>query len=166
MVKIYPETILKKSLPNNFFEQNLLTKDFSLKKKAMQALILATTATKREINASVLKVADIYQSKIDDLTDEGLPKAKATVIAKAGESLLKQRIAGLVIFDAVEVIKKNNEGEKYRWLASSSENPDPQHQLLYGKIFNVGEGDQEGNMPMERFGCNCGIEILSNKKNS
>ena len=164
MAKIYPETILEKSLPKNFFEQNLLTKDFSLKKKAMQALILATTASKREINSSVLKVADIYQRKIDDLTDEGLPKTKATVIAKAGESLLKQRIAGLVIFDAVQQIKEENEGEKYRWLPSSSENPDPQHQLLYGKIFDVGEGDEEGNMPMERYGCNCGIEILKATK--
>jgi hypothetical protein len=130
----------------------------------MQALILATTLSKREINKSVNKVVEIYENKIDELRDDGLPKVKASVLAVAGENLLKQRIAGIVVFDEVQQIKEENEGEKYRWLPSSSENPDPQHQLLYGKIFNVGEGDEDGNMPMERWGCNCGIEILSNKK--
>lgn len=167
MTKIYPQTILKKALPDGFFDEDLLNKkNLSLKQNAMQALILGTTATKREINASVAKVADIYQRKIDDLREEGLPKAKASVIAKDGEKLLKQRIAGIVLFDAVQQIKSDNEGEKYRWLPSSSENPDPQHQLLYGKVFDVGEGDDEGNMPMERYGCNCGMEILKPNEKS
>ena len=37
----------------------------------------------------------------------------------------------------------------------------PEHQLLYGKIFKVGEGDKNGNMPCERYGCKCGIEWLT-----
>ena len=165
MAKIFPETILKKSLPKDFFDGDLLKKkNLTLKQNAMQALIIATSFSKREINSTVAKVADIYQRKIDDLSDEGIPKAKASVIAKSGEKLLKQRIAGLVIFDAVQNIKAENEGEKYRWLPSSSDTPDPEHQLLYGKIFDVGEGDSEGNMPMERYGCNCGIEILNETK--
>ena len=165
MAKIFPETILKKSLPKDFFNADLLKKkNLTLKQNAMQALILATSFSKREINSTVAKVADIYQRKIDDLSDEGIPKTKASVIAKSGEKLLKQRIAGLVIFDAVQNIKAENEGEKYRWLPSSSDTPDPEHQLLYGKIFDVGEGDSEGNMPMERYGCNCGIEILKATK--
>ncbi len=126
----------------------------------MQALILANLASKREIDSTVSKVVDGYQRKIDDLRDEGMPKAKATIIAKSGEALLRQRIESLVVYNEIQNIKKENEGEKYRWLPSSSENPDPQHQLLYGKIFDVGEGDDEGNMPGERYGCNCGIEIL------
>ena len=165
MAKIFPETILKKSLPKDFFDGDLLKKkNLTLKQNAMQALILATSFSKREINSTVAKVADIYQRKIDDLSDEGIPKTKASVIAKSGEKLLKQRIAGLVIFDAVQNIKAENEGEKYRWLPSSSDTPDPEHQLLYGKIFDVGEGDSEGNMPMERYGCNCGMEIVKATK--
>jgi len=163
MVKIYPETILKKALPKGFFDKNLLKKDFSLRQKAFQALILATTADKREITVTVAKVAATYQRKIDDLTNDGMPKANANVIAKNGEKLLRQRIEGLVIYDAVQQIKSENDGEKYRWLPSSSDNPDPQHQLLYGKIFNVGKGDNEGNMPGERHGCQCGVEILKIK---
>lgn len=165
MAKIYPQTILKKSLPAGFFKQELLTKkNLTLKQNAMQALLLATSASKRDINASVARVADIYTKKIDALREDGLPKAEATRIAKGGEALLKQRIGGIVIFDAVQEIKKDNEGEFYRWLPSSSENPDPQHQLLYGKVFAVGEGDDEGNMPMERYGCQCGMEIIKDKE--
>lgn len=164
MPKIYPKTILKKALPDGFFNRELLTKkNLTLKQNAMQALILGTQAGERQITASVAKVAEIYRNKIDALEEGGLPRAKAGFLAKDGEKLLQQRIEGIVIYDAVQQIKSDNEGEKYRWLPSSSENPDPQHQLLYGQIFNVGEGDDEGNMPMERYGCQCGIEILSAK---
>ena len=165
MAKIFPETILKKSLPKDFFDGDLLKKkNLTLKQNAMQALILATSFSKREINSTVAKVADIYQQKIDDLSDEGIPKAKASVIAKSGEKLLKQRIAGLVIFDAVQQIKAENENDFYDWLPSASDTPDPEHALLYGKRFKVGEGDKEGNMPMERYGCNCGMRIIKATK--
>ena len=165
MAKIFPETILKKSLPKDFFDGDLLKKkNLTLKQNAMQALILATSFSKREINSTVAKVADIYQRKIDDLSDEGIPKAKASVIAKSGEKLLKQRIAGLVIYDAVQQIKAENEDDFYEWLPSSSDTPDPEHQLLYGTINKIGEGDKEGNMPMERFGCNCGMRIIKATK--
>ena len=49
-------------------------------------------------------------------------------------------------------------------MPSDAKNPDPEHQLLYGKIFRVGEGDKDGNMPGERYGCRCGIEWLSESK--
>lgn len=163
-MKITADKILKKALPDGFFDDDLLTKkNLSLKKNAMQALILGTQASKRDINKTVAGVVEIYQNKIDDLTDEGLPKAKASLIAKDKEKLLQQRITSLVLYSEVQAIKKDNEGEKYRWLPSTSETPDPEHQLLYGKIFDVGEGDKEGNMPMERWGCNCGMEIVKSK---
>ena len=59
--------------------------------------------------------------------------------------------------------KQAHKGEFYRWLPSNAQNPDPEHQLLYGKIFRVGEGDKEGNMPGERYGCRCGIEWLKDE---
>ncbi len=164
MAKIYPETFTKK-LPKGFFKEDLLTKkNLSLRIKASQALILTTDVSKEDLQNTVLKVSNFYKNKIDDLKEEGLPKAKAEFLATNGEALLKQRIENLVVFAGVQTIKENNEGEYYRWLASSSSNPDPQHQLLYGKVFKVGEGDDEGNMPMERYGCNCGMEILATEK--
>lgn len=161
----YPDKFLKKSLPKSFFDKDLLAKkNLSLKKNAMQALLLATNASKREINSTVIKVSELYRRKIDDLRDEGLPKAKASVLATNGEKLLRQRIESLVIYAEIQQIKQDNEGEQYEWLPSSSENPDPQHQLLYGKTFLIGEGDDEGNMPGERYGCNCGMRIFNSKK--
>ena len=80
------------------------------------------------------------------------------------EVLLKDRIENLVLWNEVQNLKKEHEGQFYRWLPSSSKIPDPEHQLLYGKIFKVGEGDKEGNMPSERYGCKCGIQFLTAKE--
>lgn len=161
----FPDKFKKKVLPKGFFDRDLLTKkNLTLKQNATQALILATDINKKDLTATVLKVRKVYENKIDDLTDDGVPKAKAALIAKHGEKLLRQRIESLVVFAEIQRIKEENEGEKYRWLPSGAEEPDPQHQLLYGKIFNVGEGDDEGNMPGERYGCQCGMEILTSKE--
>jgi hypothetical protein len=164
MVIFYPDQYKKKVLPKGFFRDDLLNKtNFSLKKKAMQALILATSISKRDINSTVINVAKVYQNKVDELEDQGLPKTKATILAKSGEKLLRQRIESLVVYSEIQNLKEENEGQYYVWLPSGADEPDPQHQLLYGKTFLVGEGDDEGNMPGERYGCQCGMEILNNK---
>lgn len=161
----YPDQYKKKVLPKGFFSQDLLTKkNLTLKQNAMQALLISTEVDKKDLSATVAGVVDIYQKKIDDLTDEGLPKSKASILAKGKEALLRQRIENLVVYGAVQKIKKDNEGKFYKWLPSGADNPDPQHQLLYGKIFPVGEGDGEGNMPAERYGCQCGMEILNSEE--
>lgn len=159
----YPDKFKKKVLPKGFFKQNLLTKDFSLKKKAMQALILATPASEKQVQDTVIKVASFYMKKVDELRDEGLPKVKAELLAKGGEALLQQRIENLVVYSEIQRLKEENKGEFYRWLPSGADEPDPQHQLLYGETFVVGEGDEEGNMPGERYGCQCGMEILKSE---
>jgi len=163
----YPDKFKKKVLPKGFFSKDLLTKqNLTLKQKATQALILSTNVEAKDLSATVAGVVKVYQNKIDDLRDEGLPKARAALLAKGNEALLRQRIENLVVYSEVQKIKEENEGEKYRWLPSGADEPDPQHQLLYGKIFDVGEGDDEGNMPGERYGCDCGMEILTTKNNS
>lgn len=60
------------------------------------------------------------------------------------------------MFQVAGEIKDRYEGEFYIWLPSDAEEPDPEHQLNYGKKFQVGEGE----MPGDRFGCRCGMEIL------
>ena len=66
----------------------------------------------------------------------------------------------MITYNEVQALKKEHKGKRYRWLPSGALNPDPEHQLLYGQIFNVGEGDKDGNMPGERYGCQCGIEWI------
>ena len=92
------------------------------------------------------------------LKDEGFRKYKS--MALHDEKLLKNRIANLVIYEEMQHQKQEHKGQRYRWLPSSAKEPEPEHQLLYGKIFNYGEGDADGNMPAERYGCQCGIEWL------
>lgn len=129
----------------------------------MQALILATPASEKQVQDTVIKVASFYMKKVDELRDEGLPKVKAELLAKGGEALLQQRIENLVVYSEIQRLKEENKGEFYRWLPSGADEPDPQHQLLYGETFVVGEGDEEGNMPGERYGCQCGMEILKSE---
>lgn len=165
MTIFYPDKFKKNALPRSFFSKDLLTKkNLTLKQNAMQALLISTDVSAKDLSATVAGVVDIYQNKVDDFREEGLPKAKAALLAKGNEALLRQRIENLVVFGEVQRLKKDNEGKFYKWLPSGAENPDPQHQLLYGKIFKVGEGDDDGNMPAERYGCQCGMEILNSEE--
>ena len=61
------------------------------------------------------------------------------------------------MYQVSQEIKDKYKGDKYEWLPSDAEDPDPEHQLNYGKIFTIGEGE----MPNERYGCRCGMRILT-----
>lgn len=69
---------------------------------------------------------------------------------------LVQRVQNEVVTQVAGEIKDRYSGEFYVWLPSDADEPDPEHQLNYGKTFQVGEGE----MPGDRFGCRCGMEIL------
>lgn len=153
-----PETFLKKALPAGFWNKNLLDKGLKLKQEQLRAIVTATTLSERELNQTALKVIDIYEKKMQDLKKEGVKAYKKQAVN--GEKLIKNRIEGLVLYNEVQNLKDEHKGEFYRWLPSASETPDPEHQLLYGKIFKVGEGDKDGNMPGERYGCKCGAEFI------
>ena len=77
---------------------------------------------------------------------------------------MKERVEMAVTYYEVDKEAKEHEGGFYRWLPSEAKEPEPEHALLYGKIFKVGEGDKDGNMPMQRYGCKCGIEWLSDEE--
>lgn len=154
-----PEQFIKLVLGADFFKGRLLNSELEFKQKALSTLLKATGLKKREVNASIYKVVDFYEEKMDYLKEEGVKAFKKNALNN--EALLKNRIEGMVLFNEVQNIKEEYEGGFYRWLPSSSEIPDPEHQLLYGKIFRIGEGDKDGNMPAERYGCKCGMEILT-----
>ena len=154
-----PVQYLKLLFGADFFKGRLLNSDLELKQLALQSILKSTTLSKREVEATVYKVIDNYEEKMKKLKKEKV-KAKAL----NNEVLLKDRLENLVLWNEVQNLKKEHEGQFYRWLPSSSKIPDPEHQLLYGKIFKVGEGDKEGNMPSERYGCKCGIQFLTAKE--
>lgn len=154
-----PSRFLRLVFPKDFFKGKILNSDLELKQLTLQAILKATTLSKRKVEATVYKVVDNYEKKIKTLKKEGVKAYKAQALND--EVLLKDRLENLVLWNEVQHLKEEHEGEFYRWLPSSAETPDPEHQLLYGKIFKVGEGDKEGNMPAERYGCKCGMEILT-----
>lgn len=136
----------------------MLTRDIDPKQVIIKTLVAATAVTKRELDGTYRRAIEFYDEKKDRLKDEGVKAFKKEALDK--EKLLKARLKQLVIWNEVQVLKKEHKGQRYRWLPSGAKEPRPEHQLLYGKVFNVGEGDSNGFMPGEDWGCQCGIEWL------
>lgn len=158
----YPDEYLKKVLPKGFWRKNLITNSFEVKKQTLRALTTARLVNGREIEGTIYKTLSQYEYKYEALREAGVDKRAAFVDAVNDEALLKQRLENTVVYDEIQSLKEEHSGEFYIWLPSNAEKPDPEHQLLYGKIFRVGEGDKDGYMPGERYGCKCGIEFLGN----
>ena len=72
------------------------------------------------------------------------------------KKLMVARVQNAIVQQVSKEIREAYRGEAYKWLPSDAAEPDPIHQLNYGKVFNVGEGEQPG----DRFGCRCGMQIL------
>lgn len=129
--------------------KKLLSQTLTLKKAALSFVEKTEVVSKKDVTRVALKTIAGYKKRIKDD-----PKAKAEILANPAQ--LIQRVQNEVILQISDEIKSNYAGEFYIWLPSDAEEPDPEHQLNYGKKFQVGSGE----MPGERFGCRCGMEIL------
>lgn len=132
-------------MPGGVVKNGLLYDNLSIKQRYMRALYKAAGKEGKALQKTIADTVAYYAKR-----EEGI----------GTQALLSQRIENFLVWNKVQEEKQAHQGEFYRWLPSDAENPDPEHQLLYGKIFRVGEGDKEGNMPGERYGCRCGIEWL------
>ena len=101
-----------------------------------------------------LKTLKSYRERVNTEDAKGLEKQ----LAQSPMQLI-QRVQNEIVFQVSQEIRSSYEGEKYEWLPSDADEPDPEHQLNYGKVFVVGEGE----MPGERIGCRCGMRILTNE---
>lgn len=143
-----PKKVLKKIAPEKKVKR-LLSSGFNLKKTALGFLDDAEFISKKRVANVALKTIKSYRDRIKgdaDLKDE----------LKADPRQLIQRVENEVVFQISREIKDRYEGEFYIWLPSDAEEPDPEHQLNYGKEFQIGVGE----MPGERIGCRCGMQIL------
>lgn len=104
-------------------------------------------------NAQIQRVAlnalKVYKARF---RDKDISKTKAL----AGKKLLVQRVQNAIVQSVSSEIKDKYSGEYYKWLPSDAVTPDPLHQLKYGKTFQIGKGE----MPGDRYGCRCGMQIL------
>ncbi len=76
------------------------------------------------------------------------------------KKLLVNRVQNSMVKQIAVSIKEEYLGEFYIWLPSDAMEPDPEHQLKYGKRFQIGKGE----MPGDRDGCKCGMDILVKEK--
>jgi hypothetical protein len=109
--------------------------------------------SKDSIASVALKTLKRYKERIKDN-----PDIKQDLIKDPRQ--LIQRVQNEVVLQIADEIKSKYRGESYKWLPSDADEPDPEHQLNYGKVFQVGDGE----MPGDRIGCRCGMEILVDEK--
>lgn len=156
-----PDRLLREVLGVGWARKNILGRDYSLKNEVKRAILKADVMTERQIDSMADKVTDFYISKAERLQAEGIKAYRKEAINN--ERLMKERVEMAVTYYEVDKEAKAHAGGFYRWLPSEAKEPEPEHALLYGKVFKVGEGDKDGNMPMQRYGCRCGIEWLSDE---
>lgn len=133
-------------------------KDFRLNKAALNVVSKSWDLPKGKLEEVALKVIKGYKKKYIENISEGLSKSEAVKESVNGGKLLLQRVQNAAVYEMAREIETKYAGEFYEWLPSDAEEPDPEHQLNYGKVFQIGVGE----MPGDRYGCKCGMNILVN----
>ena len=148
MIKYDPSKLLRKVAPDRKIEK-ALTGKLSLKKSALAFTSEFDFLDEKSIARVALKTIKGYKKRA-----KGDPDLKSELLDDPKQ--LIQRVQNEVVFQVATEIKDRYSGEFYVWLPSDADEPDPEHQLNYGKKFQVGVGE----MPGDRYGCRCGMEIL------
>lgn len=153
-----PKKLLRKIAPERKIER-LVSSRLTLKKAALSFVDSIDFIDKSRVAEVALKTIKAYQLR------EAAAVVKAGLDRSAGREereaivddpkQLVQRVENEVVLQVSQGIKKQYAGKTYTWLPSDAEEPDPEHQLNYGKVFTIGDGE----MPGERYGCRCGMEI-------
>lgn len=150
-----PTKLLKKIAPHTKLER-LVTGKLTLNKAALSMFNDIDFISKRDLATVALKTVKQYKKRYKGEKAEGATNAEALDASLNDKKLMVARMQSAVILQVAEEIKEEYSGEYYRWLPSDADTPDPEHQLNYGKIFQIGDGE----FPGDRFGCRCGAEIL------
>jgi len=154
-----PKKLLKKIAPKAKIER-MLKGNVTLKKTALNFVDEVDFIDKKAVTEVALKTVQSYKLRqAKAVAEAGFDKSAGKEVAAEildDPKLLIQRVQNEVIWQISKAIGEKYEGEQYEWLPSDAEEPDPEHQLNYGKVFTIGDGE----MPGERYGCKCGMRIL------
>lgn len=147
--KIASKNKIKKLLKNNIsLKRTVLstldTSDFRLNKKSLTDVALKTIKS--------------YKERLSKLDKDESSNLKKDLVKNP--KLLINRVQNELIFQIHTGIKKKYKGQRARWLPSDADEPRPEHQANYGKIYTIGEGIN-GVEPGDEYGCKCGVEILT-----
>lgn len=144
-IKYEPSKLIRK-LKLKKRAARLITEDLSVSRTALRSLTEFGVLPKKTAEVVALRVIKNQKGSGNDVG-----AAKQAVVS---------RIQSAVLHEQTRTIQKAYRGEFYRWLPSVANDPRPEHEKNYGKIFQVGVGDDEGNDPGDLPNCQCGMEIL------
>lgn len=173
---LVPDFQTEHDLPDNFFEKDLLkgkADDATIKKQVITAIVALGVLSKKDTINIIKPVVEQYVKNAKEMKNDAIKSAKKSGTAVKNitkknafndEALLKQRIKNSINFAESKLDSQSHTDEdQYEWLPSTAAVPDDYHRTLYGKIFTNGQGDKFGNMPGERYGCQCGRRWLNRK---
>lgn len=157
-ITYYPEKRLKRKLRKRDLT-GLITDGLRINRALLKVVSSHSVLSQKKVEEISLKVLKGYKQRVKEemKLDDNLTRDDAVEIAMNKKKLIVQRIENESIYQVSQEIKLKYRGEKYEWLPSDANEADPEHQLNYGKIFTVGVGE----MPNERYGCRCGMRILT-----
>lgn len=158
-IRYLPKELLKKIAPKKAI-QKLVTNKLTLNKTALSMVSKADVISKKNVETVALKVIKEYKKSFKDDVALGASKSAALEETLNQRKLLVNRVQNNIVFQIKEEIADQYAGEFYEWLPSDAEVPDPIHQLNYGSTFQIGVGE----MPGDRYGCRCGMNILVPEK--
>lgn len=150
-----------KSLISPAKVKRLVSRKLTLNRAVLASVEKLAPLDNKALQETVLKVVSDYQQKAQASEEAGMTATAANADALNDGKLLLQRVSNQVTYQVAKKIQDVYAGTKYVWLPSSAEEPDPLHQLNYGKTFVLGEGDDNGEDPGQRYGCQCGMRILT-----
>ncbi len=153
-IRFHPRELAEKLLPDKAVKK-LVTKRLTLNRATLNILSRADILTKPTLEKVALKVIKGYKAAYEDQRDSGATVAEATEEAVNEQKLMLSRVQGAAAHEIAKEVKNQYHGEFYTWLPSDANEPDPLHQLNYGKTFQIGVGEAPG----DRYGCQCGMEI-------
>lgn len=154
-LKYEPKKILRK-LKLKAKAEKLVTQNLTVNRAAVKSLTNAGVLPKKQLETVAIKVINAYKKKVKKELKEGSTKKAAKEDALNDKKQMVARIQSAVLNEQTNTIKKAYRGEYYVWLPSSAANPDELHKKKYGKRFQLGKGEAPG----DRYGCQCGMEIL------
>lgn len=150
-IKFDPAKTLKKIAPARKIERALSSR-LSLKKTTLERVLDFDFLDADAVVKVALKAIKSYKKRVAED-----PDLKNEILSDP--ALLVQRVQNEVVFQIHDEIKTRYSGELATWLPSSAEEPRPEHQLNYGKTYQIGVGI-DGVEPGDEYGCQCGVEIL------
>lgn len=153
-----PAKLLKKIAPPKKIER-IVRDNLGVNRAALSFVDDIEFLNKKSVLEVALKVAASYKARVkSERADSGGAAASELREEIADDpKLMINRVQNEVVQQVAGKIKDKYAGEFYIWLPSSADEPDPEHQLNYGEKFQLGVGE----MPGDRYGCQCGMEILT-----